>query len=68
MGKKNIARFIIFIIMLVLSLAFIGIVGVLATLALAINDTHRFEQYFTFRFEYSSNLEKYCLIGCFLVN
>jgi hypothetical protein len=67
-GKKNIARFIIFIVMLVVSLAFIGIVAVLASIVLLTDDPFKFEKYFTLRYMYDSNLERFCILGCFLVN
>lgn len=68
MGKKNIARFIMFVIMLVISLAFIGSVAVLATISLVLNDPQRFEDLFTFRYAYETNLERFSMMGCFAVN
>jgi palmitoyltransferase ZDHHC1/11 len=67
-GKRNIARFVIFIIMLVFSLAFVGLTAVLASYALLYDDPTIFQQHFTFRFSYTDNLERYCLLGCFLIN
>ena len=55
-GKKNIARFIIFIVMLVISLAYVGFVAVLATYALLANDPNKFENYFEFRYASEGNL------------
>lgn len=67
-GKRNIARFIIFIVMLVISLGFIGLVAVVATIALAYDDPDKFSEFFTFRYLYQTNADRLCLIGCFLVN
>ena len=66
-GKRNIARFIIFILMLVISLAFIGTASLLATIALAAHSPTQFGTFFTFRYNYTSELERYCLLACLLV-
>ncbi len=67
-GKNNIARFIIFIVMLVIVLAFVGIMAVLSTLALLYDDHDKFHEIFTFRYLPTTDLEKFSMIGCFLVN
>lgn len=54
--------------MLVISLAFIGSVAVLATIALVLNNPQHFEQLFTFRYAYKTNLERFSMVGCFTVN
>ena len=41
-GKRNIARFLIFIIMLVLALTFIGVIAVLASVMLITGSDHQF--------------------------
>ena len=68
-GKRNIARFVIFIVMLVVSLAFIGVLGGLAGYMLVWEDLGAFEEYFVLRYGRGEDeWLRYCMLFCFMVN
>lgn len=67
-GKSNISRFIFFLIFLFICLGLIGLLSTLASLSILLEKPLLYEKWFVLRYEYTNDLEKFCLLGVFLVN